>query len=254
MTGPIRVGVLGATGRMGRQVCDLIKRECLTPEITLGAQICPGPISHRGSNLESLILDSDVIIDFSSPEALGQLQIAGLKVMAEGKSSSLPSLVIGSTGWGKGDPQDILRPYAENGKALISSNFSTGVLALTHLVRLSAPLFKRLGYTATLIETHHRHKKDAPSGTAISIRNAMAPSFGKETSTPEVPTLSIRAGEIIGEHELRYYGTSDELWFGHRAHDRSLFARGALHVAVWLAQQNSQKSGWVPIERFLQES
>jgi 4-hydroxy-tetrahydrodipicolinate reductase len=252
MKRPIRVGVLGATGRMGHQVCDLIKRECLTPEITKGTEISQGPLSHRGSNLETMILDSDVIIDFSSPEAVTQLQSAALKVLAEGRSTSLPSLVIGSTGWGSQSPQDILRAYSENGKALISSNFSTGVLALTHLVRLSAPLFKRLGYTPTLIETHHRHKKDAPSGTALSIRNAMAPSFGNGAESVEVPTLSIRAGEIIGEHELRYYGTSDELWFGHRAQDRSLFARGALHVAVWLTQQTSQKNGWVPIERFLQ--
>lgn len=252
---PLRIGVLGASGRMGQRVCHLVSSEFVPDKKTGGSSAVLGPCGSKGDGLLPLILESDVIIDFSSPEGVLDLQKQALDALRSGRIKKLPALVTGTTGWANRDPRVALAPYAAKARILTASNFSTGVLALLQVLRTSAPLFKRLGYTPVLVETHHCHKKDAPSGTAISMRRALAPSFGDDEGTGSsdkgIQTLSIRAGEVIGEHELRYYSASDEIWIGHRAQDRDLFARGAIQVAIWLASLSTPSVGWVPIDDFL---
>jgi 4-hydroxy-tetrahydrodipicolinate reductase len=92
-----------------------------------------------------------------------------------------------------------------------------------------------MGYTPVLVEGHHRHKKDAPSGTALTLRTCV-----DAESPSSVQTHAIRAGEIIGDHEVTFHGPSDHLVFGHYAQNRSLFARGALEVVHWLAVLRTQ--------------
>jgi dihydrodipicolinate reductase len=87
------------------------------------------------------------------------------------------------------------------------------------------------------VETHHRHKKDSPSGTAITLQRAISPD-----DPNQIQTHSIRAGEVIGEHTIGFYGRADKITLSHSAQDRSLFARGAIEVALWLAQKNRQDS------------
>jgi 4-hydroxy-tetrahydrodipicolinate reductase len=138
----------------------------------------------------------------------------------------------------------------------MSSNFSTGVQALLAVLRAHAPLLEKLGYAPVIVETHHRHKKDAPSGTALSLQRAISPA-----GPGNLQTHAVRAGEVVGDHEVIFYGPGDHLTFGHFAQDRSVFARGAIEAALWLASRSARLdappvSGSSPIlgmEQFFQE-
>lgn len=212
----IALGILGAKGRMGREVSSVLEKDYATRATCIAA-------ADRGDDLSSL-LDSQVVIDFSSPAA-----VLELVKLAENGAPRLPALVLGSTGW-KIDERNRLLELSKRTPVLMTSNFSTGVLAFTHILKQAAPLLEKLGYTPVIVEGHHRHKKDAPSGTALSLQRAIAPA-----GPGNVQTHSIRAGEIVGDHEVTYYGTGDRISFKHEAQDRSIFARGAIDVALWLA-------------------
>jgi 4-hydroxy-tetrahydrodipicolinate reductase len=187
----------------------------------------------QGERIEPL-LAADVVIDFSSPAAMSALADAALAL-----SGKLPAFVVGSTGWS--DAQKIsLERLTSRAPVLMASNFSVGVAALVHLLREASPLLKKLGYSPVLVETHHRHKRDAPSGTAIALQRAITPE-----NPGAVQTHSVRSGEIIGDHEVTFYGTGDHLTLGHFAQERSIFARGAIDCALWLA------SGIQPAGRIL---
>jgi 4-hydroxy-tetrahydrodipicolinate reductase len=172
------------------------------------------------------LLKTDVIIDVSTPSAM-----ASLATWALSSSSKLPSFVVGSTGWSP-PAFKLLEQLANRTPTLISSNFSVGIYALTTLLETYSPLLRRLGYAPVITEKHHSYKKDAPSGTALSLQKAIDPS-----SPNPIPIHSIRAGEIVGEHEVTFFSSGDRLTFSHQAQDRSIFARGAIDVAVWLAQK-----------------
>jgi 4-hydroxy-tetrahydrodipicolinate reductase len=119
------------------------------------------------------------------------------------------------------------------------------VLALTEILRSAAPLLDRLGYQPVIVDTHHKHKKDSPSGTALSLQRAIAPA-----GPGNVQTHSIRQGEVIGDHEVTFYGAADHLTFGHFAQDRSIFARGAIQCALWLSSQRGSMTGFIGIENY----
>lgn len=231
-----QIGLLGAQGRMGDWVSKLI-----ATEFSAKAKLAAAPA--RGQPLEPL-LATDVVIDFSSPAAMLELAQAALK-----RTTALPAFVVGSTGW-KPEELHALEALAKKSPVLMASNFSTGVLALVELLKQASPLLKKLGYTPVITETHHRHKKDAPSGTALTLQRSISPA-----KPGEVQTLSVRAGEIVGDHEVAFYGVGDHLTLGHFAQDRSLFARGAIDVALWLATQRSQASlsGLIGIEKYFEE-
>jgi len=231
-----QIGLLGASGRMGQWVQRLIVNE-YAPKATLAAQ------ARAGDSLQPL-LQTDVIIDFSGPEAV-------LDLIETSKSSKkrLPPLVVGSTGW-KPEQRKRLDQAAKKSAILISSNFSTGVLALQEILKTAGPLLKKLGYSPVLVETHHRHKKDAPSGTALTIQRTL------ESKNPQtVQTHSVRSGEIIGDHEVSFYGPADHLVVGHFAQDRSIFARGAIDASLWLAERQRKKpmTGIQTMENFFRE-
>jgi 4-hydroxy-tetrahydrodipicolinate reductase len=182
--------------------------------------------SSSRSDLREL-LTCDIVIDFSSPEATSTLtQIA---VAHKGR---LPVFVIATTGGAKDYPQ-LLSKLAKRTPVLYASNFSTGICALTEILKVANPLLQKLGYAPLLSETHHQHKKDAPSGTALSLATVL-----KTKSHKRVEIQSIRAGEVIGDHEISFYGKADRIVLGHYAQDRSLFARGAIECGLWL---NSKK-------------
>jgi 4-hydroxy-tetrahydrodipicolinate reductase len=212
----IQIGVLGAQGRMGKLVCSLIQGE-FSAKAGLKTQ------ADRGANLDGL-LDCDAVVDFSQPEAMLELAELALK-----RGPRLPAFVVGSTGW-KPEQRARLEALAGKTPVLMSSNFSIGVLALLEILRSAAPLLEKLGYTPSIVETHHKHKKDAPSGTAISLQRAISPS-----GPGNVQTHSVRSGEIIGDHEVTFHGSADHITLGHFAQDRSIFARGAIEAALWLA-------------------
>ncbi len=232
------IGLLGSKGRMGQLVSKLLAEE-FTRDATFAAQ------ADRGGAIDSL-LGVDVVIDFSTPEAMVALAQNALSA-----SGALPAFVIGSTGW-KIDDKRVIEVLAEKTPILMSSNFSTGVLALLSILRQASPLLEKLGYTPVVVETHHKHKKDAPSGTAISIQRAIAPA-----GPGNIQTHSVRAGEVIGDHEVAFYGSGDHITLGHFAQDRSIFARGAIEAALWLAAKKKSaalKNGLVGIETFFGEN
>jgi 4-hydroxy-tetrahydrodipicolinate reductase len=233
----IQVGILGAPGRMGQWVVKLLESEYAN-KARLSAS------AGRGDGTSPL-LGADVVIDFSSPAAMLALADAAMKHQGD-----LPAFVVGSTGW-KIDERRKLEELAQRTPVLMASNFSTGVLALQDLLKKASPILEKLGYTPVIVETHHQHKKDAPSGTALSLQRAIAPA-----GPGNVQTVSVRAGEVIGDHEVTYYGPGDHITIGHFAQDRSIFARGAIDVSLWLAGKRKDPGalkGLVSIEKYFEE-
>lgn len=211
----MKIGLMGAQGRMGRCVQQVLAAD-YADRAVLAAEC------GRGQNPTDLFA-TDAIIDFSSPE--------GTLALLEAAPVDCPPLACGVTGW-SADQKARLQRFAERGPILLAANFATGVMALRHILRTAAPLLARLGYTAVVTETHHRHKRDTPSGTALALCRDIAP---RQPQT--IQTHSVRAGEVVGEHEVTFFGPSDRLRLSHSAHDRGLFARGAIGAALWLAAQ-----------------
>jgi 4-hydroxy-tetrahydrodipicolinate reductase len=167
----------------------------------------------------------DVVIDFTLPEAT----VANVQVAQELRKP----MVIGTTGLS--DAQlAILKSASRVIPLVISPNMSVGVNVLFELVQVAA---QRLGdsYDAEVVESHHRHKKDAPSGTAKRLAELLASS--RKQPTGSVPVHAIRAGDIVGDHTVILAGSSERLELTHRAHSREVFAQGALRAAGFVATQ-----------------
>jgi 4-hydroxy-tetrahydrodipicolinate reductase len=232
----IRVGLLGASGRMGQWVTQLLEGD-------FKDRACVGAKAGSGDPLEPL-LDADVVIDFSSPAA--GVALAKLALQKPGK---IPVFVVGSTGWSP-DQRRVLEELAQRTWVLASANFSIGVHVLLQALRDVAPRLLAMGYQASVIETHHTHKKDAPSGTALAIQGVI-----QEARATPVPIQSLREGEVVGDHEVTFLGQADRLVLSHSAQERSIFARGAIEVALWLVRrpQGANAPGQVlGLDAFLQ--
>lgn len=220
----IQVGLLGKSGRMGSWVTKLLESD-YADRARLKAAV------GSGESIDAL-LDCDVVIDFSSSSAMASAaQVALADRKSQGKS---PAWVIGSTGW-TAEQRSEIEKLAKKTPVLMASNFSTGVLALAEILKQAAPLLTRLGYTPVLVETHHTHKKDAPSGTALMLQRVISPE-----SPSKLQTHSVRVGEVIGDHELTFSSPGDQIRMGHFAGDRSIFARGAIETALWLGETRDQ--------------
>ncbi len=232
----IKIGILGASGRMGKTVQELLKSSYLQQ-----AELCAQ--ASQGEALEPL-LKSEAVIDFSAPAAAVELIKKALL------SAPLPVFILGSTGWKIDDLREI-ENLSKKTAIVLSSNFSLGVMAFTEILKSGHGILEKLKYTPVILETHHRHKKDMPSGTAISLQRVISP-----MGPGNVQTHSVRAGEVVGEHEVRYYGANDQMIFSHSAKDRSIFARGAIEVALWLAEKKAKLpglTGMLPLEQFFKE-
>lgn len=163
----------------------------------------------------------DVAVDFSLPDGFDRLLGACRQRGA--------ALVSGTTGL-EGRQLMHLAEASSDIPVLWASNFGLGVVVLHELVRKVSESLP--GWTVAITETHHVHKLDAPSGTALTLGQAASAANGRETSID-----SIRQGEVVGEHVVRFSGMGETLELAHRAHDRDIFARGALEAARRLALQ-----------------
>ncbi len=164
----------------------------------------------------------DVAFEFTTPGTapanVARLLAAGVPV------------VCGTTGWEDQMPSLEALARARMGALLIAANFSIGIHVMLHAARTMAAAFQnRPEFEGLLIETHHRLKRDAPSGTALALQRATREAGGKE-----IPVTSIRAGVVPGTHELRYEGPFESLAIEHVARDRSVFGSGAVLAAEWL--------------------
>jgi len=166
----------------------------------------------------------DVVIDFTTPEAVVTNMRACLAVGAK--------MVIGTTGWyGKLADMKALAERREAG-LLYGTNFSIGVQLMLELTRKMAAALKDAGYAFSIAETHHTSKLDAPSGTALTLRDAVLAEIGTDK---EVLVHATRTGDVEGIHSLVAKGASDTLTLTHESHSRRPFAEGAVRAAEWLS-------------------
>jgi 4-hydroxy-tetrahydrodipicolinate reductase len=212
MSSPVRVLLVGAAGRMGRTVVDLAKAD---PRIDIVAQC------DLGDPIEPAMKNCDVIIDFSQPDAITEVCRTAL--------NHRKSLVIGTTGHSQ-EQRRTIEKTAESLPIVFASNFSVGVNVLFWLTRKAAELLGR-DFDPEIIETHHKMKKDAPSGTAKTLAQVLKTARKNQN---EIPIQSIREGEVVGEHTVIFTGPGERLELTHRAGSREIFARGALRAAKWI--------------------
>jgi 4-hydroxy-tetrahydrodipicolinate reductase len=178
---------------------------------------------HAAALTEGNLKDVDAVIDFTAPEAAVENMSA---VLAHGGR-----IVVGTTGW-YARLQEMRSKAQERGALLYGTNFSIGV---QKLFQLTAALAQLDGYTFSIAETHHTSKIDAPSGTAITLREIIQATRPKTESGIEIPIASRRVGDAKGEHVVTAFSDTDTLEIRHDAHSRRGFALGAVRGAEWLA-------------------
>lgn len=207
----LKVAVLG-TGRMGQQ---------LVQAINAASGIRLAGVWSRTANAELSILlgDADVAIDFTLPEATAEV----VRVTTEQNTP----LVCGVTGVNDAD-QEAMAAAAAHIPILYDRNMSQGIAIISNVLQRLAGIIGS-EWNADIVETHHTHKKDAPSGTAIALREALGDnSIGIE---------SRREGEVVGDHRVRFTASSESIEIAHSVADRRVFAEGALAAARWLIQK-----------------
>jgi len=177
---------------------------------------------------------ADAVIDFSSDTGV-DASIGAARAMSA-------ALIVGTTALSDTTVASF-RAESASRAVLVSANFSPGVTLLAALIRRAAAALP--GYHASITEAHHTHKKDAPSGTALRL--AVAAREGG-ADLPDHQLLSIRGGDVVGEHTVRFAGPGEYLELTHRATSRDLFARGALRAAAWIRHQ---PPGWYTMEDVL---
>jgi 4-hydroxy-tetrahydrodipicolinate reductase len=224
--------ILVGHGRMGRLVGDL------APEYGIEVAGVIDPLSplHAGGPEEERWRGVDVAIDFTFPEAV--------KTNAPALARQGINLVIGTTGW-KADEPAVRQAAADAGVGVVAApNFSVGVVLFEAIVAHAAALFAaQQEFGAFLHEAHHAAKKDAPSGTALLLKDAMVRAGFQRA----IDVSSTRAGAIPGTHTVGFDGPAETIVLSHAARDRTAFARGALTAAKWVAGRR----GWFTMKDVL---
>ena len=252
----INVGVIGAGGRMGRMLIEAVQEN---PQTTLNAAIerqgsslfgaDAGEVAAIGrldvqivDDLKAVINDIDVLIDFSLPDATEQ----NMQICAANKVA----MVIGTTGFNEQQEQ-VLAEASKQIAIVYAGNYSTGVNLSLKLLGMAAKAFGS-DADVEVIEAHHKHKIDAPSGTAYMMAEAVAEArgqnlkdvavYGREGQTGErkagsIGIHAIRGGEIIGDHTVMFIADGEVVEITHRARARMTFAAGAVRAATWVIKQ-----------------
>jgi 4-hydroxy-tetrahydrodipicolinate reductase len=211
----LKVAVFGSSGRMGQEVLALARE---SQAISIVAEI------NSKTDLKKLKLkEADVLIDFSVAPAFPK----ALRIAIDHK---LP-LVSGTTGISASD-QKSLAAAAKKIPVLWAPNMSLGVATLTKALEVFSALSH---FDFQIEETHHRHKKDKPSGTALHLQKKLQSVVKRDLPEP----LALRGGGVFGLHQVHAMGDNETLIFEHRALNRKLFADGALKAAQWLARQKN---------------
>ncbi|MGK9170162.1 4-hydroxy-tetrahydrodipicolinate reductase [Inquilinus limosus] len=250
--GPLKLGITGVAGRMGRMLVQTVL------DIADGSVVLHGAVEHEGSaavgqdaglvagrpacgvivgdDPVQLFATADAVVDFTRPEA--SVRFAALA--AQGKAVH----VVGTTGFSAEDLAALGRA-ARHTPIIQSYNMSLGVNLLAALVRQAARALDAAGWDIEVVEMHHRHKIDAPSGTAILLGRAAAEGRGvdfdaakaidRDGKRPDaaIGFATLRGGDVVGEHTVILAGTGERIELAHRATDRGIFARGAVKAALW---------------------
>lgn len=248
--------VAGAAGRMGQRIINMISQD---REVTLaGAFERPdhpsvnqdaGLVAGAGelgvpimSSLEEVIDNGEVLIDFTTPTVtLENIRMIAPRGLA---------MVIGTTGI-SGDILQDVQALAEKIRCVLAPNMSVGVNVMFKIAQEMGQILSR-DYDIEILETHHRFKKDAPSGTAMRLAQILAEAVGRDLekvgvyerkgvigqrTDDEIGIQTWRAGDITGEHTVMFGGIGERLELTHRAHNRDNFARGAVRAALWVVKQ-----------------
>ncbi|OYU26592.1 MAG: 4-hydroxy-tetrahydrodipicolinate reductase [Burkholderiales bacterium PBB2] len=255
VTPPLRIAIAGSSGRMGRMLIEAVLQ---APDCQLSAALDrPGTPSlgqdagaFLGKTCGVAISDdaraalqaSDVLIDFTRPEGT----LAHLALCAE----LGVKLVIGTTGFDAQQKAQIGALAARTG-VMMAPNMSVGVNVVLGLLDRAARALSE-GYDIEIIEAHHRHKVDAPSGTALALGEAVAHALGRDlkacavygregvTGERDPSTIgfaTVRGGDIIGDHTVLFAGIGERIEISHKASSRATFAQGSLRAARFLASQ-----------------
>lgn len=251
---PLTLAIGGVSGRMGRElVRAAAAKACFrlvagterpeSPAIGMDVGALTGGDALQAPILAdplSAVESADVFVDFSRPGA----SLAALGAFGQ---APRPAVILGTTGFTP-EEQDLIRAHARLRPIVQAANFGVGVNVLLGLVREAA---RMLGpeWDIEIAESHHRHKRDAPSGTALAIGQAAAGGRGARLDDlrdgprdgpahqrrPGAIGFAVRrAGGIIGDHEAAFVNEDEAVYLGHRALSRSLFAEGALRAALWV--------------------
>jgi len=250
----IKIAVAGAAGKMGSRITALSKEY---PELRLSGAFEKKGHSETGKDigtiagvgetgvklsdsLGSVIDNADVIIDFTSPSStMENIRLASKKGRA---------MVIGTSGLSKDEMKEI-ETLTKNIPCIVASNMSTGV---NLLLKILHDVARVLGdeYDIEIVESHHRLKKDAPSGTALKMAQVIADAVNRnldevavysrkgiigERTKKEIGIQTVRAGDIVGEHTVMFGGLGERIEITHKASSRDTFARGALKAASWVS-------------------
>jgi 4-hydroxy-tetrahydrodipicolinate reductase len=249
----IRIAIAGAAGRMGRNLVKAVHHYQQTvvgagserPESSLvGVDV--GELCGEGhfdialvDNLENVIEDFDAIIDFTAPAST----LANLELCKKHRKC----IVIGTTGFSD-EEKAIIDKTALEVPIVMAPNYSVGVNLVFKLLEKAAKVMGSY-CDVEIIESHHRHKVDAPSGTALGMGEAIASAMGKrlediavytregitrERRRDEIGFSTVRAGDIVGEHTAMFADIGERVEISHKASDRMTFANGAVRAAQWL--------------------
>ena len=244
----INLAITGCMGRMGQQIIKSAKSNknfairVITENRLIKKKINGIRIS---LNDEKAFRKADVIIDFTIPKCTFEV----LKIASKLKKK----VVIGTTGFTKKE-ENLIKKYSRKISILKAGNMSLGINLLMYLTEIASTSLGN-NYLSKIFEVHHRHKKDHPSGTALMLGKGIAVGKNKDfykligkkylnkKSFPygkKINFNSIRKGEIIGEHEVKFSSGKEIITLNHEAFDRALYSEGALTAAKWL---NKKKSG-----------
>ncbi|HEY4284459.1 MAG TPA: 4-hydroxy-tetrahydrodipicolinate reductase [Chthoniobacterales bacterium] len=211
---PVRVLLIGSLGRMGQAIANLAGSD---PDLEIVARC------DRDNSIEAGMKMCEVAIDFSATDATEEV----CRLARQNQKR----LVIGTTGHTAAQ-KDLIENAAKSVPIVLASNFSVGVNALFWLSRRAARLLGEK-FRVEIVETHHKTKKDAPSGTAKSLAEILQ----AEKPGTEIPVHSFREGEVVGEHTVVFAGPGEQLELKHKAESRETFASGALAAAKWVMNQ-----------------
>ena len=236
----VRVIMHGCNGRMGQVITNMVKAEEQV-EIVAGVDTYDGIKNEYPvfDSIDKCDVEADVVIDFSNAKAMDVL-------LAYCKAKKLP-VVLCTTGL-SAEQEEKMREVSKTTAVLKSANMSLGINLLMKLLKDAAKVLSPAGYDIEIVEKHHNQKLDAPSGTAIALADSMNEAMDNEfeyvydrsqvrqkRDKKEMGISAVRGGTIVGEHEVLFAGIDEVIEFKHTAYSRSVFAKGALEAAKFLA-------------------
>ncbi len=241
------IGIHGSTGRVGHLLIENLKNdEEAVPHTLHAIEDFSFPIPENSvvtDSYEELFKNSDVVIDFTIAFAT--------ETLLESALENPTPLVIGTTGLSP-HQQNLLKEASKLMPILYSTNMSLGVAVLNKLVSLASSSLS--DFDIEIVEQHHRYKKDAPSGTAMTLGESVANARGLdlekvrvsgrngligERSKDEIAVMSLRGGDIVGRHTVGFYNDGEFIELNHTATSRDTFAKGAIRAAKWIVNQEN---------------